>query len=294
MPEEGIEKVSMSRILTYEEICRICEAAVSLGVTRFKITGGEPLVRKGCTDLVREIKKISGVEQVTLTSNGQQLLSFIDDLADAGLDGLNISLDSLREDRYRYITGGGELEKTLTAIEGSICRGIRTKINCLLQKQFNEDEITDFAAFAFEKGLDVRFIEIMPVGFGNPDTGLANDDVLKRLLEYYPELEKDETVHGNGPAVYYRLPNQKGAIGLISAMNHSFCNSCNRIRLTSQGRIKPCLCYEDGIDLRAALDSNSGETLRIALEKAIRLKPKGHTFHDRTTVEPRSMSQIGG
>ena len=158
MPEEGIEKVSMSRILTYEEICRICEAAVSLGVTRFKITGGEPLVRKGCTDLVREIKKISGVEQVTLTSNGQQLLSFIDDLADAGLDGLNISLDSLREDRYRYITGGGELEKTLTAIEGSICRGIRTKINCLLQKQFNEDDITDFAAFAFEKGLDVRFI----------------------------------------------------------------------------------------------------------------------------------------
>ena len=294
MPAEGIEKVPMDRILTYEEILRICRTAVGMGISRFKITGGEPLVRRGCIDLIREMKKIPGVEQITATTNGQQPPEMIAELADAGIEGLNISLDSLREDRYAFITGGGELNKTLRTIDKSISSGIRTKINCLLQKQFNEDEIQDFAAFAFEKGIEVRFIEIMPVGFGDPDVGISNDEVLKKLLETYPRLEKDETVRGNGPAVYYRLPDKGGAIGLISAMNHSFCNSCNRIRLTSQGQIKPCLCYEDGIDLRAALDSNSGETLRIALEKAIRLKPKGHTFHDRTTVEPRSMSQIGG
>ena len=294
MPAEGIEKVPMSRILSYEEILRVCESAAGMGISRYKITGGEPLVRKGCMDLIREMKKIPGVEQITLTTNGQQLPEMIEQLAEAVVDGLNISMDSLREDRYAFITGGGELHRTLTAIDKSISAGIRTKVNCLLQKQFNEDEIPDFAAFAFEKGIDVRFIEIMPVGFGNPDAGLANDEVLKRLQERYPQLEKDESVHGNGPAVYYRLPGNNGAIGLISAMNHSFCESCNRIRLTSQGLIKPCLCYEDGVDLRPALASDSGDALREALEKAIRMKPAGHTFYDRTTVEPKAMSQIGG
>lgn len=294
MPAEGIEKVPMSRILSYEEILRVCESAAGMGISRYKITGGEPLVRKGCMDLIREMKKIPGVEQITLTTNGQQLPEMIEQLAEAGVDGLNISMDSLREDRYAFITGGGELHRTLTAIDKSISAGIRTKVNCLLQKKLNEDEIPDFAAFAFEKGIDVRFIEIMPVGFGNPEAGIANDAVLKVIQERYPTLTKDETVHGNGPAVYYRLPGNNGAIGLISAMNHSFCESCNRIRLTSQGLIKPCLCYEDGVDLRPALASDSDDPLREALEKAIRMKPAGHTFYDRTTVEPKAMSQIGG
>ena len=294
MPAEGIEKVPMDRILTYEEILRICRNAVGMGISRFKITGGEPLVRRGCTELIREMKKIPGVEQITATTNGQQPLEMIAELADAGIEGLNISLDSLREDRYAFITGGGELNKTLRTIDKSISSGIRTKINCLLQKQFNEDEIQDFAAFAFEKGIEVRFIEIMPVGFGNPESGLSNDEVLEKLQERYPELEKDETTRGNGPAVYYRLPEKSGAIGLISAMNHSFCESCNRIRLTSQGLVKPCLCYEEGVDLKGALAEDSDEALRAALEEAIRIKPAGHTFHDRNTVEPKAMSQIGG
>ena len=296
MPSEGIEKVAMSRILTYEQILRICRAAVRLGITRFKITGGEPLVRKGCTSLVREIKNIPGVEQVTLTTNGQQLAAAAGALADAGLDGLNISLDSLREDRYRFITGGGEVRRVLDAIDESIGRGIRTKVNCLLQKQFNEDEITDFAAFAFEKGIDVRFIEIMPIGFGDPDTGISNDEVLKVLKRQYPNLVKDETAHGNGPAVYYKLAGDGrsgGSVGFISAMHHSFCGSCNRIRLTSQGLIKPCLCFEDGVDLRPALEADD-ETLTAAIEEAVRRKPLGHSFHDRASVEPRAMSQIGG
>ena len=293
MPAEGIEKVEMSRILTYEEILRICRVAAEIGIARFKITGGEPLVRRGCTDLAREMKRIPGVEQVTLTTNGQQLAEKIDKLAEAGIDGLNISMDSLREDRYAFVTGGGDLRRTLDAIDKSIRAGIATKVNCLLQKQFNEDEIMDFAAFAFEKGIDVRFIEIMPVGYGEPDAGLSNDEVLKVLKERYPQLERDERVHGNGPAVYYRLPDGCGAVGLISAMNHSFCGSCNRIRLTSQGLIKPCLCYEDGVDLRQALLGDD-DVLKAALEEAVRIKPAGHSFHDRTTVETKAMSQIGG
>lgn len=300
MPEEGIEKVSMSSILTYEEILRICTAAAGLGISRFKVTGGEPLVRKGCTNFVREMKQIPGVEQVTLTTNGQQLAGAICDLAQAGIDGLNISLDSLQEDRYRYITGGGDLSKTLKAIDESIAAGIKTKINCLLQRQFNEDEIADFAALAFDKGIDVRFIEIMPVGFGRPETGISNDEVLSKLRSAYPNLIEDTSVHGNGPAVYYRLPDREGAVGLISAMHHSFCGSCNRIRLTSQGLIKPCLCYEEGVDLQPALKAGAADpesqdaALREALEEAIRSKPAGHTFYDRASVETKAMSQIGG
>ena len=295
MPAEGIEKVPMSRILTYEEILRICRTAAELGISRFKITGGEPLVRRGCTELIREMKKLPGVEQVTMTTNGQQLAAAAGELADAGLDGLNISMDSLKEERYRAITGGGELSRTLSAVDEGIRRGIRTKVNCLLQKGFNEDEITDFAAFAFEKGIDVRFIEIMPVGFGNPDDGLPGDEVLRRIRGRYPELIRDEAIHGNGPAVYYRLPEGNGAIGFINPMNHSFCGNCNRIRLTSQGKIKPCLCYEDSVDLRPALGAeDSDAALKAALEEAIMMKPAGHSFHDRETVEPRAMSEIGG
>ncbi|MGX8774210.1 MAG: GTP 3',8-cyclase MoaA [Bacillota bacterium] len=293
MPAEGIEKVPMSRILTYEEILRICSAAAELGITRFKVTGGEPLVRRGCTDLIRGMKSLPGVEQVTLTTNGQQLTLVIDELAEAGIDGLNISMDSLREERYRYITGGGELGRTLQAVDEAVRKGIRTKVNCLLQRGVNDDEITDFAAFAFDKGIDVRFIEIMPVGFGNPDDGLPGDDALEAIRRVYPEMTGDERVHGNGPAVYYRLPGSSGAVGFINPMNHSFCSSCNRIRLTSQGQIKPCLCYEDSIDLRPALDAGD-EALKATIEEAVRMKPQGHSFHERETVEPRAMSEIGG
>ena len=294
MPQEGIKKVSMSRILTYEEILRICEAAVGIGITKFKITGGEPLVRIGCADLIQEMKRIPGVQQVTLTTNGQQLSDAIGQLADAGIDGLNISLDSLQEDRYRYITGGGDLRKTVDAIDECVERGIKTKVNCLLQKQFNEDEIPGFAAFAFDKGVDVRFIELMPIGIGDPDAGPSNDEVLRDLRKQFPLLREDKNVRGNGPAVYYSLPGAKGSVGLISAMNHSFCERCNRIRLTSQGFLKPCLCFEDSIDVRPALGRNDTEALKQALKEAVNMKPQGHTFHIKETIEPRSMSQIGG
>lgn len=294
MPQEGIEKVPMSKILTFEEILRICQASVNLGIKKFKITGGEPLVRRGCTELCKAIKQIPGVEQVTITTNGQLLEAHLPKLIEAGIDGINISLDSLQENRYRMITGGGNLSETLQGLDAAQKSGIRTKINCLLQKNFNEDELLDFAELAFEQGLEVRFIEIMPIGFGKPDTGLSNEIVLQRLQAALPELKPDHSKRGNGPAVYYSLPKSCGAIGLISAMHGRFCDSCNRIRLTSQGFIKPCLCYEDSFDLRPALAKERDEQLVETLRNAIGRKPSGHTFEDIKTVERRSMVEIGG
>ena len=287
----------MSQILTYEEIERICRVAAGLGISRIKITGGEPFVRLGCTDLIRSIKAIAGIEEVTVTTNGQTLDRYIDELKDIGIDGINISLDSLDPDNYRFITGGGDLAKTLNSIEFSAKSGIKTKVNCILQKGFNESELFDLAGLAFRYGIDVRFIEEMPVGEGKLRAGISNNDVLKRLKERWPDLEPDESVHGNGPAVYYKRSGVKGGIGLISAMHGKFCSFCNRVRLTSQGELKPCLGYDTGTDLIPFL-KGTDEELREAIRKAIYEKPEAHRFSDTGNsydhAEHRLMSQIGG
>jgi cyclic pyranopterin phosphate synthase len=296
MPE-GCEKVSMSQILTYEEIVRICRAASELGINKIKITGGEPFVRLGCTDLIRSIKAIEGIEEVTVTTNGQTLEKYIDELKEIGIDGINISLDTLDPERYLFITGRGELEKTVRSIERSARAGIRTKINCLLQKNFNEDEMFSFAELAFRQGIDVRFIEMMPVGAADAGTGLSNTYVLQRLMERWPDLEPDVSVHGNGPAVYYRRPGSEGGIGLISSIHGKFCRSCNRVRLTSQGQLKPCLGFDTGTDLMPFLKGTDDE-LREAIRRAIFEKPEAHSFSDSGNdgdhAEHRLMSQIGG
>ncbi|MBE6027766.1 MAG: GTP 3',8-cyclase MoaA [Clostridiales bacterium] len=296
MPE-GCEKVSMSQILTYEEIVRICRAASELGINRIKITGGEPFVRLGCTDLIRSIKSIEGIKEVTVTTNGQTLERYIDELKEIGIDGINISLDTLDPERYAYITGRGDLDKTLRSIGKSARSGIKTKINCLLQKDFNEDELYDFAELAFTHGIDVRFIEMMPVGAADAGAGLSNQYVLNKLLERWSNLEPDGKAHGNGPAVYYKRPGAQGGIGLISAIHGKFCGSCNRVRLTSQGQLKPCLSFDTGTDLTPALKGTDDE-LKEAIRNAILNKPEGHSFGDKENkdehAEHRLMSQIGG
>ena len=294
MPE-GCEKVSMDRILTYEEIERICRVAAGLGITKIRLTGGEPLVRLGCTDLVGRLKKTKGIEEVTLTTNGQDLHLYLDDLKASGIDGINISLDTLDAGRYAYITGGGCLDRTLQAIDLSVAAGIPTKVNCLLQKSFNEDEIFRLARFAFNKGIFLRFIELMPVGIADPAQGISNERVLDLLKKEWPDLEQDDRKHGNGPAAYYRRPGIPGGIGLISAIHDRFCSACNRIRLTSQGQIKPCLCYDDGTDLKPYL-RRSDEALEAALKKAILGKPMEHCFTEERfgSEEHRLMSRIGG
>ena len=297
MPE-GCKKVPMSSILTYEQIVRICRIAAELGISRIKITGGEPFVRLGCTDLIRDIKAIEGIEEVTVTTNGQTLERYIDELKEIGADGINISLDTLDPEKFAYITGRGELKKTLRSIEAAAASGIKTKINTVPQKDFNENEITDIAALAFRYGIDVRFIELMPVGAADARTGLSGSEVLKLLTEKWPDLEPDTSVHGNGPAVYYKRPGVRGAIGLISAIHGKFCENCNRVRLTSQGQIKPCLGYDTGTDLIPFLEGTDDE-LKEAIRKAIYEKPEAHSFSDRGNdsedhAEHRLMSQIGG
>ena len=295
MPE-GCDKVPMSKILTYEEIERICRLAAELGISRIKITGGEPFVRLGCTGLIRNIKAINGIDEVTVTTNGQTLFKYIEELKEIGVDGINISMDTLDPERFRYITGRGELSKTLKSVEAAAQSGIKTKVNCLIQKGFNEDELFDMAELAFRYGIDMRFIEMMPVGAADAESGLSNTEVLDRLKTRWSELEPDDRTHGNGPAVYYKIKGRDGAIGFISALHGVFCADCNRVRLTSQGKIKPCLCYDTETDIVPFL-AEPDERLKEALRKAIYEKPEAHCFNDAAYsghTEQRLMSQIGG
>jgi cyclic pyranopterin phosphate synthase len=296
MPE-GCDKVSMSKILTYEEIERICRAAADLGISKIKITGGEPFVRLGCTDLMRKIKAIEGIEEVTVTTNGQNLNQFIDELKEIGIDGINISLDTLDPEKFSYITGMGSLDKTIEAIELAASSGIKTKVNCVLQKGFNDDEIYSLAELAFKYKIDVRFIELMPIGIADPETGVSNQLVLQQLKDRWPDLEPDSIIHGNGPAVYYKRPDVDGGIGLISAIHGKFCSDCNRVRLTSQGQLKTCLYYGDMTDLKPYLKKTESD-LKVAIYDAIMQKPEAHCFssdnNSNISMDKSLMSQIGG
>lgn len=238
MPEEGIESIPHDEILTYDEILRICEIVSELGIRKIKITGGEPLVRKDIVNLIRDIKNIDKIEQVTLTTNGILLHEMLDDLYDAGIDAINISLDTLNKDNFKKITRRDGLEKVLMSIDKAYDLGIRVKINCLAIRDFNLRELVEIASFAKDREIDVRFIELMPIGFGKKYTQIDNDEILSILESRFGTFEIVTEKRGNGPAKYYRNQNMKGCIGFISAISHEFCESCNRIRLTSSGFLK--------------------------------------------------------
>lgn len=298
MPE-GIDLVSMEEILTYEEIERICTAAANTGIRKLKITGGEPLVRRGCAGLISRLKQISGIEQVTLTTNGVLLKEQIQDLKAAGLDAVNISLDSLNREQYQEITGRDQLPLVLESIESVLESGIAAKVNSVLLISVNENEWEDLAGLAKRYPLDVRFIEMMPIGYGRQFEAVSNEEIKQKLQQTYPEMETDERKHGNGPAQYYRIPGFQGSIGFISAIHGKFCGSCNRIRLTAQGLLKPCLCYGETYDLRSALrmeNQEDGERLlRKRIQNAVSGKPKQHCFEELQEItEDRKMVQIGG
>lgn len=313
MPD-GIRTVPMNRILTYENICDIVRLAVPLGIRKYKITGGEPLARLGCPDLVGMIKAIPGVSQVTLTTNGVELAENLDALLENGLDAVNISLDTLRPERFTEITARDRfgdvmrgLDAAVRAAEESVRERsgnekkniFRVKVNCVLQKGMNDDEWHDLVLLAKDRPLDVRFIEMMPIGLGKKYNGVGNDVLLAMLKERYPDMCDDRTVHGNGPAVYVKIPGFVGSIGFISAMHGKFCDHCNRIRLTSQGRLKPCLCFGDTVDLMPAFaetdPSRRDEMLRGALTEAILSKPREHSFENLSEVtEAHEMVSIGG
>lgn len=298
MPEEGIESIPHDEILTYDEILRICEIVSELGIRKIKITGGEPLVRKDIVNLIRDIKNIDKIEQVTLTTNGILLHEMLDDLYDAGIDAINISLDTLNKDNFKKITRRDGLEKVLMSIDKAYDLGIRVKINCLAIRDFNLRELVEIASFAKDREIDVRFIELMPIGFGKKYTQIDNDEILSILESRFGTFEIVTEKRGNGPAKYYRNQNMKGCIGFISAISHEFCESCNRIRLTSSGFLKLCLHYNKGIDLKGPIRNGiSDEDLKKLIHDTIWNKPISHKFghaNGEQDIELKNMVQIGG
>ncbi|MEE1086594.1 MAG: GTP 3',8-cyclase MoaA [Schaedlerella sp.] len=295
MPD-GVELKQMEEILTYEEIETICRMAAQIGIKKIKVTGGEPLVRRGCTEFIGKLKAIPGIEQVTLTTNGVLLKEHLEELVTNGLDAMNISLDSLNADTYRKITGRDELHRVLDSILEAVKTGIRIKINAVLQKDTNGTEWESLIALAKENPIDVRFIEMMPIGYGKQFEPVYNEELLSMLKKRYPEVQKDCKIHGNGPAVYYKIPGFQGSIGFISAIHGKFCDQCNRIRLTAEGRLKPCLCYGEGIDLKEALRSEKREEeITQLLKRTIEKKPKQHCFEMIEEItEKTAMIGIGG
>ena len=296
MPAEGVPATAHGDILRYEELLRVAQAAVSLGIDRFKVTGGEPLVRRGITDFIRTLKSLPGVKQVTLTTNGLLLPSLLDGLLDAGLDAVNISLDTRDNAQYQFITRSGHTaDEVLHTIR--LCAGrLPTKINAVLLPE-TAAQLIPLARLAEELPVDVRFIERMPLGAA--DIGAAESvhrEVIDRLRAVWPDLAPVQERRGNGPARYYASSGLRGCIGLIEAVSHAFCASCNRVRLTSTGLLKPCLCYETGSDLKPLLRGGADDVaLRDAIEQAVQDKPAAHCFAERQAVtERKSMNQIGG
>lgn len=298
MPD-GIPLVSMKEILTYEEIELVCRIAARSGISKLKITGGEPLVRFGCAELVGRLKKIPGIRQVTMTTNGVLLQKYLPRLLENGLDAVNISLDTLKPEQYQSITGKQDLSHVLEAVEQAVAAGILVKVNCVLLKAINDGEWQELAELTKQMPIDVRFIEMMPIGYGKDYEPVYNEILLEKLKRKYPDLKKDERIHGNGPAVYYKIEGAQGSIGFISAMHGKFCGSCNRLRLTSQGKLKPCLCFGEDIDLMQILRSKEKTLLERQLEdafyRAVSLKPRNHQFESSDGVtEKKQMVQIGG
>ena len=295
----GVDLISMKDILSFEEIVEVAKAAASIGISRLKVTGGEPLVRIGCTDLIAQLKAVDGIEEVTLTTNGILLSKYLDDLLRAGTDAVNISLDTLDKEKYRAITGFDQLENVLQSIDDCLSRGVHLKINCVLQQGLNDDEWPDLIMLAKDNRLDVRFIEIMPIGQGALFNPISNDDILCRMMKRFPGIEEDDRKHGNGPAKYVSIPGFTGGVGFISALHGKFCSSCNRLRMTAVGELKPCLCFGDTIDLREILrskdDPERHQLLKDTLTKAIMSKPESHCFEDRSLItENKRMISIGG
>ncbi|MGN0983462.1 MAG: GTP 3',8-cyclase MoaA [Gemmiger sp.] len=279
--------------LTYDELYRVAAAAVGLGITRFKITGGEPLVRSGCVEFMARLKALPGVEQVTLTTNGLLLAPLAARLAGIGLDGVNISLDAADRPAYAAITGADALDTVLHAIDACLAAGLKTKVNSVLLPGC-EARLVPLACLAAARPLDVRFIELMPIGAGARIPGPRREQALAILRARWPDLRPVAEQRGNGPARYYASQALAGRIGMIDALSRRFCQSCNRVRLTSRGLLKPCLCYGEGVDLRAVLRTDPA-ALPAALRRAVWQKPRAHCFEDAAAItEQQSMNAIGG
>ena len=300
MPEDGICPISHDELLSYEEILRIVRAASALGIRTVRITGGEPLVRRGAVHLISEIGGISGIETVGITTNGVLLKDMLPELIEAGVKRVNISLDSVDRLRYERITGTDSLLKVMEGIDAALSvPGLKVKINAVALPDLDKKEVCSIASLARENDMDVRFIELMPIGLSKGSIGLSESEIMKALKEEFGEEEiLSDAREGSGPARYVTFQGFHGKIGFISALSNSFCMDCNRIRLTSDGKLKTCLQFDSDLDLRALLRSGAcDEAIKTAIETAILKKPARHSFNeirDEENIEKLPMSQIGG
>lgn len=296
MPE-GVQDVGMKNILTFEEIWEIVRTGVSLGITHIRITGGEPLVRKGCVDLIRGIREIPGVETITMTTNGVLLGNYGKQLKEAGVDGVNISLDTLDPEEFYKITGKRELKEVLAGIRAVKTAGLPVKLNAVNRKELDPIPLVRYAQ---EENLPLRFIEMMPVGYGKKYVGRSNEELRETLEAVCGKAEcmtnrEELSRMGSGPAVYYQFSDLKVPVGFISAIHGKFCDTCNRVRLTAEGYLKLCLCYDEGEDLRRVLREGEKENLRTIMEQTIFRKPAAHCFeHPAEMTETYEMVKIGG
>lgn len=299
MPEEGIENyTSHAEILSYEEILRLVRCLAKLGIRKIKLTGGEPLVRLGCCDLVRQLKAIEGIEQVTITTNGVLLEELAGGLIEAGIDGINVSLDTVERDIFAKITRRDYFDSVMAGIETvKALQYPNLKINCVPIAQFNKDELVKLAAQAKDYPMAVRFIELMPIGLAQEYTAVSKEEIMDMLTEAYGPMTPYAGTLGNGPAEYYSLPGFQGKIGFIGAIHNKFCGQCNRIRLTSNGFLKLCLNQNKGGDLLPLIRGNaSDEELTEAMRSIIYQKPAAHHFYedDQQDTDSRQMYQVGG
>ena len=298
--DEEMQFVPRAKLLSLEEIGVIARAFTELGVGKIRITGGEPLIRRNIIKLFRDIGQLDGLDELVLTTNGSQLPKLAGELKDAGVKRINISLDSLDPDKFRRLTRVGELDKVLAGIDAALATGFeKIKINSVILKNRNDDEVTDLVEFASTRGMDISFIEEMPLGaIGDHDRAEAyysSDEIRADLEAHYTLLPTTETT--GGPSRYYHIAETGTRVGFISPHSHNFCDSCNRVRLTCEGRLLLCLGQEHSMDLRQVIRTHPGDMDRLkqALRASMNIKPKGHEFDlSAKPVIFRHMNMTGG
>lgn len=299
MPEEGVESIPHDQVLRFHEILRICRVLAANGIHKIKLTGGEPLVRKGITELTAQMKAIEGIDSVTITTNGVLLEEMYDDLVDAGIDAITVSLDTLDPEAYRTITRRDEAQRVKRGLMTAIEKGrVPVKINCVPVLGMKKQQLLEIAGMARDHKVHVRFIEMMPIGMGSQFPFVREDELRRELEQELGAFTPCDDVPGNGPCHYFAVEGFQGRIGFISAVSHKFCDSCNRVRLTAEGFLKTCLQYDCGVELKPLLAAGcTDRELEQAILGALKEKPAGHNFSGApvfTGKESRGMSQIGG
>ncbi len=293
----SVPHLSRGEILSYEEIRNVVQVAASMGINKVRLTGGEPLLRSDLSKLVGMISQIESIDDISLTTNGVLLSKYAAELKEAGLKRVNVSLDTLKEDRFRRITGSDKLKDVLSGIEVAKKAKLNpVKINIVVLKGINDDETINFARMSISQGWHVRFIEFMP--FGMPETeafGMVSTQEIREHIQTLGKLEPYTGKTGNGPAKYHRLPRAKGTIGFISPMTEHFCHTCNRLRLTSDGQLRPCLLDNDEVNLKERLRNGANtDELKQLIQQAVVIKREQHHLTKGLALEGRPMCQIGG